>query len=71
MIIFTAHALLKLGQRGISKGIVLRALAHPDEIVPGRDGRQIAIKEIRDEELKVIFIRKGRHTLVITQYFKD
>ena len=71
MIIFTAHALLKLGHRGITKSLVARVVMHPDEILPGRDGRQIAIKEIAGKKLKVVFVRKGKHILIITQYYKD
>jgi len=41
MIIFTDHALLKLGQRNISKHFVLQTLKNPDEEHPSHSDRMI------------------------------
>lgn len=71
MIIFTTHALLKLQHRRITKSQAIETIIHPDEVVSGRDGRLMAVKRIGKKHLKVIFVRKGKHTLVITQYFID
>jgi len=71
VIIFTKHSLLKLRHRGISKDLVVAALASPDFISDSRCGRAICFKKFRKLYLKVVFKREAGDTVVITQYWVD
>jgi hypothetical protein len=69
MVTFSKHALLKLGQRKLDKSFVLATLEHPDYTQFSHNGRMIALKKFRTLYMKVIFVRKGKDTIVLTQYW--
>ena len=71
MIIFTRHAILKLGQRNISRNLVVKTLNAPDKILPTSENRKAAFKKFRKLYFKVIFRREGGDIIVITQYWTD
>ena len=69
MIFFTALSLLKLKQRGILKSLVIATIRNPEYILDGKAGKKIAIKTVGKNKLKVIFTTRGKHIIVITEYF--
>ena len=71
MIVFTRHATLKLGQRGIGKNLVVKTLKSPDRIIPTYRDRVAAFKKFRRIYLKVIFKKKNNDIIVITQHWVD
>lgn len=70
MIVFTKHALIKLGQRNIKRELVLNAIENPDHFV-AENGKKYAYKKFGKLYLKVILRNIGGNVIVITQYFTD
>lgn len=70
MISFTKHAILKLKQRSIARGLVVKTLKNPDKILPTNGGKMIAFKKFRNLYLKVIFVNNNNKIIVvITQHW--
>ena len=68
-VIFTKHAELKLKQRRITKGSVLKTLSFPDIIRPSYGNREVAYKKVGKDYLAVIFKREKNIRIVITHYW--
>lgn len=71
MIRFTRHADLKLRQRGITKGLVVKTLKNPNKVSQTYGNRTVAFKKFRNLHLKVIFRKKNNDIIVITQHWVD
>jgi len=71
MIIFTQHALLKLKQRDIPKGLVLKTLEFPDYQFSTHGNREIKYKKFGRLYLKVIYKKEQGDIIVITQYWEE
>lgn len=69
MIIFTAHALLKLEQRNIKKELVIKSLKNPDYKFRGQSNRKIIYKKFSKRYFKVIFKKEGKNIIIITQHW--
>ena len=59
MLHLTQHAEIRLIERNISLELVEAAVSNPDFTLPGRAGRQVAIKAFEKRFLKVIFIKQN------------
>ena len=71
MIVFTRHAILKSGQRRISKSLIAKTLKNPDKVISTYGNRMAAFKKFRKLHLKVIFRKKNNDIVVITQHWVD
>ncbi|MDP3771804.1 MAG: DUF4258 domain-containing protein [bacterium] len=69
-IIFTRHALEKLGQRSISREMVYSAIDAPEKLIMESD-KFLAFYKVGKKYLKVIFVREDDRIVVITQYFTN
>lgn len=69
MIIFTAHALIKLKQRNIRKELVVKTVKNPDYEFSGCGDRKIAYKKFGKIYFKVIFRIEGKNIIIITQHW--
>jgi hypothetical protein len=68
-IVFSAHALLKLRERGISQEFVLKAIQSPDFAKPTRNFREERYKRFGKNYLKVIAIEERGAIIVITAHW--
>jgi len=68
-VIFTRHAELKMRQRRITKGLVLKSLSSADFFRPSYGNREVAYKKIGKNYLAVIFLREKDAHIVITQHW--
>lgn len=71
MIIFTHHALLKLGQRGISKIAVRETLKLPDYRTVSYLDRKVVYKKFDKLYLKVVYKIENKNIVVITQHWVE
>ena len=69
-IVFTQHALRKLQQRGIPKSFVFRTVTAPQKVI-NYLGKFSAFHTFGKLYLKVVFVRKEKKVVIITQYFVD
>lgn len=70
MIAFSDHALRKMGQRNLTKEIVLRGMSKPDEERESYDNRRIAYRKIGKLYLAVVYIREKSILTVITAHWE-
>lgn len=70
-IIFSAHSLLKLKQRNISKLQVIQTVKKPDKILLSLSNRKLAYKRFGKLYLKVVFVRENDKLTVITQHYEE
>ncbi len=68
-IIFSTHAILKLGQRNISKQLVIEAVHFPDFLKPTYHFREERYKRFGKNWLKVVAIQEGNTLTVITVHW--
>lgn len=54
-IICTRHARQRMQQRGVTTAEVEETLEFPDEIRPGDNGEEIAVKQFGNRELRIVF----------------
>ena len=65
MIYYTGHAKGRMLLRGITEKMVRKALAHPDKIGTGYDGRDLVFREFPKGIIKIVFIkRKNTHVII-------
>ncbi|NJE08907.1 DUF4258 domain-containing protein [Thermococcus sp. M39] len=67
-IVFIPHALERMKERGISKELVVEALANPDKVGEGYFGRKVAQKVIDGKLIRVIYEEHEDSIIVITVY---
>jgi hypothetical protein len=75
LVTFSAHAMDRMRQRGISELQVLATLAKPDRMYLGSHGNPIAERTLgRTKVLRVVFVERassdGRQTHVVTAMWK-
>jgi hypothetical protein len=70
-LIFTRHALQRMTQRLVSKEQVAETLEFPDEILPGNDGEEIAIKSYGSRDVRVVFQEIESDTYLILTVIKS
>ncbi len=69
-IIYTRHARQRMKQRKIDPEQVEKTLELPDEIIPGDNGEEIAIKQYGNREVRVVYEQTGSNTVVIYTVMK-
>lgn len=70
-IIYTRHARQRMQQRNVTETEVEETLAWPDEIHPGDNGEEIALKQYGNRELRVVFEAAGADTVVVITVVKS
>jgi len=70
---YTKHAIVILEERGIEKGMVEKLLRHPQQVIKGKQGEQIAQgifdRAGRDFLLRAAYTREERMLKLITAYW--
>jgi len=69
-VIYTRHAKQRMEQRKVEPEQVEETLEMPDEIVPGDNGEEIAIKRYGNREVRVVYEETGADTVVIYTVMK-
>jgi hypothetical protein len=70
-IIYTRHARQRMIQRKVSPGQVVEAIESPDEILPGDNGEEIAIRRYGTREVRVVYEEIGVDTVVVYTVMKS
>lgn len=65
-IVYTHHARQRMHHRGVTEAEVQETLEFPDEIRPGDNGEEIAVKLYGNRELRVVFEAAADTVLVFT-----
>lgn len=58
-IVYSRHAKQRMAQRKISSEEVIETLETPDNILPGDNGEEIAIKQYGNREVRVVYEETG------------
>jgi len=66
---FSDHARERMLQRGIRHSVIVKALAHPDIIIPSERNRQIVVKYIQGCRLEIVVAKEDHKTIIITVYY--
>jgi len=70
---YTKHAMVTLEERGIEKDMVEKLLKHPQQVIKGKEGEEIAQgifeRTSKDFLLRVVYTREGKEPKVITAYW--
>jgi hypothetical protein len=69
-IIYTHHAQQRMAQRQIDPVQVIETLEAPDNVIPGDQHEQIAIKNYGNREVRVVFETSDDETVVIYTVMK-
>lgn len=69
-IIYTRHARQRMKQRKVDPEQVEETLEMPDEIMPGDNGEEIAIKRYGSREVRVVYEETSTDTVVIYTVMK-
>ena len=64
-VIFTHHARQRMRQRRISEAEVFETLGAPDDILPGDEHEDIAVRKFGAREILVVYEETGQGTVVI------
>lgn len=70
-IVLTEHARDRLSQRNIREKEVIQTLKNPDRILKSFGRRKIAVKNIKDKTLEVVFREEKDILIVITSYWLE
>ena len=68
-IVFSDHLLIKIGQRKISKNLVIKTIRNPDFIRPSYNFREERYKKFDKNYLKVVVIKENKGIVVITAHW--
>lgn len=69
LIIFTRHAITKLGQRKINRQLVVETIKNPDLSRLSHSFREELYKKFSKYYLKVVIKRRKEHTIVLTMHW--
>lgn len=70
-IVFSDHAEYQIKRRKISKKTVLKAVQHPDRIVPSYRGRRLRKMRIGDKMIEVVTKTEGSRITVVSAYYLE
>jgi hypothetical protein len=70
-IIYTRHAKQRMIQRKVSSEQVIEVIESPDEILPGDNGEEIAIRRYGTREVRVVYEEIGVDTVVVYTVMKS
>lgn len=68
-IVFSDHALIKIGQRKISKELIVKTAKNPDFLRPSYGFREERYKKFNKNYLKVVVIKENEEMVVITVHW--
>ena len=68
-IVFSKHALLKLGQRELNKDKILETILNPDFVQPSYSFRESRFKLYSKNHMKVVVILEPKRILVVTAHW--
>ena len=68
-IVFSSHALLKMGQRNIDRQLVLKTVNNPDFSQPSRNFREEFYKKFGNKYLKIVIKREKKSIVVVTAHW--
>ena len=68
-IIYSDHAKKRMKRRGVEDWEIEHILKHPSYTKKSFDGRKIAVGQIKDKELKIIFTEEENYIKVISVMF--
>lgn len=69
LIIFTRHAIIKLGQRKINRQFVIEAVRNPDIIRPSYNYREELYRKFNKNYLKVVIKKRKNDVLILTAHW--
>jgi len=69
-IIYTRHARQRMKQRKVEPKQVEETLETPDDLLPGDNGEEIAIKQYGNREVRVVYEETSPDTVVIYTVMK-
>ena len=67
-IIYTNHAVVRRIERDIEEKTIELIIRQPDYVKTMLDGKKIAIKNVDNKVMSVVYIEKEMHIKVITVY---
>ncbi|HLC77099.1 MAG TPA: DUF4258 domain-containing protein [archaeon] len=67
-IIYTNHAIVRRIERDIEEKTIELVVGQPDYIKTTSEGKKIAIKNVDNKIMSVVYIEKDTHIKVITVY---
>lgn len=65
-VVYSGHALKRMGQRGVTELEVEHILRFPDYVRKSFEGRKEAVGEIGSRRVKVVFIEKENYLKIVT-----
>ncbi len=65
-IIYTTHAIQRKLERDISDDIISQTLNEPDYTLSSTEGRRIAVKQMGDKIIRVVYKEERENIIVIT-----
>lgn len=68
-VVFSDHAILKIGQRKLPRAKVLETIARPDFKRPSYGGREELFKRFGKNYLKVVIVQNGETVVVVTVHW--
>ena len=68
-IVFSKHALLKLGQRELEKAKILETVMFPDFIQPSYSFREARYRLYSKKHLKVVVMLEKERTIIVTAHW--
>lgn len=69
LIIFTRHAIIKLGQRKINKQFIFETIKNPELIRPSYNYREELYRKFDKNYLKVVIKKRKSNVLVLTAHW--
>ena len=66
MIYYTVHAKARMVFRGITHEMVKNALAKPDKVGVGYEGKSLIFKKFGKKIMKVVFVNKKSSQVIIS-----
>lgn len=69
-ILYTRHAQQRMRQRKVREEEVVETLENPDEIIPGDNGGDMAIKRYGNREVRVVYTEPEEGTFLIYTVMK-
>ncbi len=70
-ITYTDHARRRMAQRRISEVEVTETLEAPDEILPGDEHEEIAVKQFGAREVRVVYEEVGGEAVVVITVMQE
>lgn len=66
MIYYTVHARARMIFRGITEEMIKNALARPDKVGVGYNGKSLVFKKFSRGIVKIVFVRKKSSIIIVS-----